>query len=131
MYAYIKYSLKKLSLASYHRYTIQHNPTYITLPCTTSPLPLPRKPIRHTGVLGTGFCRILHRVGVFPYMEVSSPCLNLNFMARTVCEDCSSGSRIMKSKLKVRSRSLCTWENRDNFRITGSISKILGPERSP
>ena len=33
--------------------------------------------------------------------------------------------------LKVRSRSLCTWENRDNFRITGSISKILGPERSP
>ena len=32
---------------------------------------------------------------------------------------------------KVRSRSLCTWENRDNFRITGSISKILGAERSP
>ena len=32
---------------------------------------------------------------------------------------------------KVRSRSLCTWENRNNFRITGSVYKIHGPERSP
>ena len=31
---------------------------------------------------------------------------------------------------KVRSRSLCTWENRDNFIITGSIYKILGLKRS-
>ena len=34
------------------------------------------------------------------------------------------------AKLKVRSRSLCTWENRDNFRITSLIYKILGPQRS-
>ena len=36
---------------------------------------------------------------------------------------------------KVRSRSLWTWGNRDNFRITGSISKIrvcifFGPDRT-
>ena len=31
----------------------------------------------------------------------------------------------------VHSGSLCTCGNRDNFRITESISKILGPERSP
>ena len=30
---------------------------------------------------------------------------------------------------KVRSCSLCTWENHDNFIISGSISKIVGPER--
>ena len=33
--------------------------------------------------------------------------------------------------IKVHSRSLCTCGNRDNFRITKSISKILGSERSP
>ena len=35
------------------------------------------------------------------------------------------------SETKVHSRSLCTWENHNNFRITGSIYKIHGPERSP
>ena len=36
-----------------------------------------------------------------------------------------------KKITKVHSRSLCTCGNRDNFRITESISKILGPEQSP
>ena len=36
-----------------------------------------------------------------------------------------------ESGTKVHSGSLCTCGNRDNFRITESISKILGPERSP
>ena len=41
------------------------------------------------------------------------------------------GGTVCGNRTKVRLRSLCTWENRDNFRITGSIYKILGPERSP
>ena len=36
---------------------------------------------------------------------------------------------LILSITKVRSRSLCTWENHDNFIISGSISKIVGPER--
>ena len=38
-------------------------------------------------------------------------------------------STLILSITKVRSRSLCTWEKHDNFIISGSISKIVGPER--
>ena len=37
---------------------------------------------------------------------------------------------ITKEVIKVRSRSLCTWENRYKFRITELIYKSIGPEQS-
>ena len=62
--------------------------------------------------------------------DLSITC-NTKVMSRCLCYNPTSLPQDQAEKTKVRSRSLCTWGNHDNFRITGSISKILGPERSP